>query len=160
MKGRGRFRIEADGGVEIGHRILQIALRAQQVRAAEIGGRVAWIGGDGHVEIGQCLIAPTGLAIGQRAVGVGGDIVGIELDGGREIADRLDEPPDAGVGRTTGVVRLRAGGIGGHDLVQRGNVGLGRLAALLDLCDASGADGAGPADAVAAGRQNGECGNG
>ena len=81
-----------------------MALRAQQIAAAEIGGGVVGIGGDRGVEIGERGTVLVDLAIGQRAIGVGAGEIRIELDRLGEIVDRVLELPDLGVGDAARVV--------------------------------------------------------
>ena len=89
-------------------RLIQIALRAQQIGAADIGRRVIGIGRDGAVEINSREIVAAALAIGQRAIGVGREIIGIEPDRLGEVVHRLLEMPKARIGRAAGVIGLGA----------------------------------------------------
>ena len=53
VKGLRSFRIELDRLVEIGQRLGQVALRAQQIGAAEISGGMVGIDDERLVEIGE-----------------------------------------------------------------------------------------------------------
>ena len=118
MKGLGIFGIELDRLVEIGPRLVELALNAQKIGAAEIGRRVVGIGRHGAVEIGQRRVVAVDLTISERPIGEGGRIARSELDRLAEIGDRLLKLADPRVSHAARVVGFGARRVALNDVVQ------------------------------------------
>jgi hypothetical protein len=91
---------------------------------------------DRCIEIRHGGVIAIDLAIGEGAVRIGCDIVRIDFDRGRKIRNRFLEATDARIGSATRVVGLGRVGVCRDNLVQRGNIGLRRFAALFEFSNA------------------------
>ena len=65
MERLGRFGRQADRDRQVAEGLLEVALRAQQVAAADIGRAVVRVGLDGPGEIGERLVVLVGLPEGE-----------------------------------------------------------------------------------------------
>src|SRR3984893_8141128 len=118
VKGLGTFWIELDRLVEIGPGLVELALNAQKIGAAEIGWRVVGIGRHGAVEIGQRRVVAVDLTISERPIGQGGRTAGSELDRLAEIGDRLLKLADPRVSHTARIVGFGARRVAPNDVGQ------------------------------------------
>ncbi len=108
--------------VEVGERLRQMTLRAQEIGAPEVRGGVIGIDHQGLIEVCQRQIVLVHLPVGEGAIDIGGGEIGIDLYGVAEVVDRVLVVTDPGVGGAARVVGCRIIGVSLNDVAERGDI--------------------------------------